>query len=89
MRMDGSGTVYDIIDLGFDATVARRAVVATNNVRFVLFAILIAKPHSVQSHQAFTYTEKLELHKHTHSSDHDSSLILCFCIRATSQIYIQ
>jgi hypothetical protein len=32
--MDGktSGTVYDVIDLGFDPNVARRAVAATNNV---------------------------------------------------------
>lgn len=33
--MDGQtrGTVYDVIDLGFDPNVARRAVAATNNVR--------------------------------------------------------
>jgi hypothetical protein len=37
--MDGGGqgsTVYDVIDLGFDPAVARRAVAATNNVSLTL-----------------------------------------------------
>jgi hypothetical protein len=61
--MDGGGqgsTVYDVIDLGFDPAVARRAVAATNNVSLAVLWRLKLRQAQIVSKTHFASSMDLE-----------------------------